>query len=171
MSTLVKRILLGLLLILGVMQFFQIDKTNPPVDPSKDFIKISKPSAQVAELLTTVCYDCHSHETKYPWYTSVAPINWWVKHHIDEGREHLNFSLWRDYNLKKRDHKLEECYEEVDEGKMPLKSYTWAHSEARLTDNQRALLATWFQQVRTEEQEFRRKKATPLKKRPKSQLE
>ena len=77
-------------------------------------------------------------ESKYPWYTNIAPISFWVKGHIDHGREKLNFSLWNDYTKKKQHHKLEECIEEMEENHMPLKSYTWVHPEARLSKSDKA---------------------------------
>lgn len=144
MSTLVKRILMGLAVVLVLIQFIRIDKTNPPLDEPNDFINLNKPPQQVTTLLKDACYDCHSHETKYPWYTNVAPVSWWIKGHINHGREHLNFSIWGTYEAKKRAHKMEECYEEVEEKHMPLKSYTWVHPEARLTEEQRATLVQWF---------------------------
>lgn len=148
MSKKVKTILLGIIGVLLVIQLFQIDKTNPPVRLEEDFIQIKQPPANVENLLRTACYDCHSHETKYPWYTSVAPISWWIRHHIDEGREHLNFSTWAQYDADRQEHKLEECEEETREGEMPLNSYTWVHSEAQLTDPQRRELANWFKSLR-----------------------
>ncbi len=144
----VKKILLGLVAVLIIIQFFRIDKTNPPVDNSQDFMTLTSPPAEVAQIMKDACYDCHSHETAYPWYTNVAPVSWWIKKHINEGREHLNFSIWGTYTAKKADHKLEECYEEVEEGEMPLNSYTWAHAEARLTDTQREQLVSWFKSLR-----------------------
>ena len=163
MSKLVKRILLGLLAVFVIMQFFRIDKTNPPVDASKDFIKLNNPPAEVAQILSSVCYDCHSHETKYPWYTNIAPVSWWVKGHINHGRGDLNFSKWADYDAKRKDHKLEECYEELEKKAMPLKSYTWAHSNARLTDEQRALMVDWFKSLRVETQQGSKKKKQPIR--------
>lgn len=148
MSKKVKTILLGLIGLLLVIQLFQIDKTNPPVRLEEDFIQIKQPPANVENILRTACYDCHSHETAYPWYTSVAPISWWIRHHINEGREHLNFSTWAQYDADRHDHKLEECEEETREGEMPLDSYTWVHSEAQLTDQQRKELADWFASIR-----------------------
>jgi len=136
--------LIGLLVALAVMQFFPIDKTNPPVDTAKDYITIAEPPANIANMLKAACYDCHSHEAKYPWYTSVAPVSWWVKGHIDNGRKHLNFSVWGDYSAKKVAHKLEECVEFVEETKMPLLSYIIAHPEARLSEEERADLVAWF---------------------------
>lgn len=143
----VRRILWGLAALLIVLQFFQIDKTNPETDPSKDFFTLVGDAPEdVAYLVKTVCYDCHSHETKYPWYTYIAPINWWIKDHINHGREKLNFSTFGDYPARRAAHKLEECYEEIENGKMPLKSYTWMHTEARLTPQQETLLINWFKE-------------------------
>lgn len=146
MSTTLKRILLGLVVVLVIMQFFQIDKTQPPSDPQDDFIKLLSPPEQVAALLKTSCYDCHSYETAYPWYTNVAPLSWWIGHHIEEGREHLNFSEWGKYTERRQKHKLEECWEEVEEGLMPLDSYLWVHSEAKLSQEQASLLINWFKE-------------------------
>lgn len=143
-----KNIIITLAVILLVMQFFTIDKTRKAADPSKDFITLTQPSEELTNILRTACYDCHSVETKYPWYTSVAPISWWIAHHIDEGSEHLNFSAWGDYSPKKQDHKLEEFYEEVEEGEMPLFSYTLVHGEAQLSDDQREKLISWVKELR-----------------------
>ncbi len=145
---LVRKILLGLLIVLVLMQFYRIDKTNPPADPNKDFITLEQPPAPLAKLLKDACYDCHSHQTKYPWYTNVMPFSKWIKGHIDHGREKLNFSTWSDYSPNKRDHKLEECVEFVADKKMPLTSYNLAHPEARLSDAQRKELVDWFESKR-----------------------
>lgn len=134
-----------MVVLLVLIQFFRIDKNNPPAVPSKDFLNISAPPAEIAGLIRSACYDCHSHETKYPWYTNVAPVSWWIWNHIVEGREELNFSTWIDYPIDKRAHKLEEAVELVREGVMPLKSYTIVHGEARLTAAQRDQLAAWFE--------------------------
>jgi len=139
-----KKIILGLVVLLVLIQFIRIDKTNPPVDKSKDFITLTKPSDEVKGILVTSCYDCHSNETTYPWYTNVAPLSWWLKNHINEGREHLNFSEWATYTEKRQQHKLDECMEEVHEGEMPLSSYSMMHKEAELSPAQREALNTWI---------------------------
>lgn len=144
-----KKILLVLLAAFIVMQFFRIDTTNPTFEAKNDFIAMTNPPEEVTQILRAACYDCHSHETKYPWYSQVAPISWWVKHHIDEGKEHLNFSEWGTYSEKKADHKLEECAEEVEEGEMPLESYTWVHGEAKLSSDQKETLEEFFNGLRT----------------------
>lgn len=109
---------------------------------------MTSPSDEVKALIKGACYDCHSNATVYPWYSEVAPVSWWTKHHVNEGREELNFSVWADYSLKKADHKLEECAEEVEEGKMPLDSYTWTHGDADLNEKQRELLEDFFNSKR-----------------------
>ena len=140
----IRYILIGLAAFLVVAQFFRIDKTNPVSDPAQDFVTLQKPPPDIALMIKDACYDCHSNQTKYPWYTNVAPISWWVKGHIDHGREHLNFSEWGTYSSKKASHKLEECYEMVEDTKMPLMSYWIAHPEAKMTTEQRASLVEWF---------------------------
>ncbi len=141
---LAKRILIALLFILVAMQFIRIDKDNPVSDPKEDFIEMLQPPSALANILKVSCYDCHSNHTVYPWYTSVAPISFWIKNHVRVARKHLNFSEWGQYSSKRAHHKLEECYEEVEEGHMPLPSYLWMHAEAKLTDGQRSDLANWF---------------------------
>ena len=143
-----KSIAWGLVAVLLFIQLFQIDKTNPEPDPAADFLNLEQAPAEVALIMKNACYDCHSFETRYPWYTSVQPVAWWVKGHITEGREQLNFSKWGAYSAKRKDHKLEEMVEMVEEGEMPLKSYTWAHPDARLTSEQRSALIAWFKQTR-----------------------
>lgn len=148
MSKKLKNVLIGLAAVFVIMQLFQIDKTNPPVRQDQDFITLTQPPEKIEKILRTACYDCHSHETTYPWYTNVAPISWWIRHHIDEGREHLDFSIWAEYDADKKDHKLEECAEEVEEGEMPLSSYTIVHGEAKLSEADRKELADWFTALR-----------------------
>ncbi len=146
--SLVKKIIPGLLVVFVLMQFFRIDKTNPPVDPALDMVNQVEASPEVRQILKNACYDCHSYETGYPWYTNVAPVSWWVKDHINEGREELNFSIWGSYAAKKQDHKLEELGEEVAEGEMPLTGYDIVHPEARLTESQRQALVGWAKATR-----------------------
>jgi hypothetical protein len=131
-----------LVLLIGV-QLIRPSKINPPVQTEQDFLSIAQPPAEVAAILTSACYDCHSHTTKYPWYTHVAPVSWWINHHIEDGRKHLNFSVWSNYSAQKADHKLEEIIETVRNKEMPMVAYTWAHAAARLSPEQRALLADW----------------------------
>ncbi|MFQ5446965.1 MAG: heme-binding domain-containing protein [Saprospiraceae bacterium] len=149
-----KNILLALPLLLVIIQFFQIDKTTPPHEAVKDFIALENPPLEIATLLHDACYDCHSNLTEYPWYTNVQPVAWWINNHINEGRQHLNFSNWGSYNAKKKAHKAEELVEMVSEKEMPLKSFTWMHPEARLTNLQRKKMVDWLKTVETKKKKI-----------------
>ena len=142
-----QKILYTALVVVVVLQFFQIDKSNPEVDSALDFININNPPAEVAEMLKTACYDCHSYQTNYPWYTYTQPLGWWINRHINQGREELNFSEWGNYIPSRAGHKLEEGVELILEEEMPLPSYLRAHPEARLTNEQRKTIADWFEEL------------------------
>ncbi len=144
------KIIAGLALIFIIIQFFRIDKTAPVSDPANDLLAMHDASPQVTEILKNACYDCHSNKTTYPWYSNIAPVSWWLKDHIKDARKHLNFSEWGTYELKRKKHKLEEVYEEVEKGEMPLDSYTWVHEEARLTGEQKELLIAWAKKTRSQ---------------------
>jgi len=139
-----KKILYGLLIVVIVLQFFRIDKNNPQVKIDTDFIRTMNPPQNISEMLKTTCYDCHSNETKYPWYSNVAPISWWIKNHIEEGRNELNLSEWGTFKAKRKDHKLEEMIELLEDGEMPLNEYTWTHAEAKLSTYQKTTLINWL---------------------------
>lgn len=140
---LAKKIGIVLLVVLVGMQFYRPNKNLSEGDYVAVFEAETQPSAEVKQILKSTCYDCHSGNTVYPWYNNVAPISYWLDHHVKEGKAELNFSDWGNYSDKKKDHKLEELVEEVKEGKMPLKEYTWTHKEARLTEAQKKSLLDW----------------------------
>ncbi len=150
MKKIIRKILVVLLIILVLIQFVRIDKTNPTTDSTKDFIIVTNPDTETATILKTSCYDCHSNESTYPWYTNIAPVSWWIKHHIDEAREELNFSEWGNYKPKKANHKMEEAVELVEEGEMPMSSYTLIHGSAKLSEAQKEKLITFFNSLRTD---------------------
>lgn len=141
--------LYALLVGLFIIQFFRIDKSNPPTNSSTELLNNigELGNGEEANLLKDACFDCHSHHSTYPWYTNIQPVGWWVKGHVKNARKKLNFSEWAEYSLKKRLHKLEECVEEINEGKMPLKSYTWAHDKSRLSTAQKDQLMAWFKAI------------------------
>ena len=145
----VRKILMVLFVILALIQFIRIDKTPHEIDITMDFTSsMVNTDPEVLQLIRNACYDCHSYETKYPWYTNIAPVSWWINGHIDHGREELNFSEWHTYEPKRQSHKMEECVEHVKKEKMPLTSYTWIHPEARLSDAQREKLVWFFDSLR-----------------------
>ena len=140
-----KRFWFIFIIVLVVIQFKRIDKTNPSIDPSMDFMTIESPPDDIQNLITSACYDCHSHETVYPWYTNVAPLSWWIKGHIDHGRENLNFSRWGEMSEREKLHSLEECEDMIKKEWMPLGSYARMHSKAKLTDQDREEIMNWIQ--------------------------
>lgn len=144
-----KNIAIFLVFLLLIIQSIRIDKTTEPVNPATDFISLTGANSEVAGMLKTACYDCHSNQPTYPWYTNIAPVSWWIKHHIDEGSHHLNFSIWGTYKEKRKNHKLDECVEMIEEGEMPMSSYTLMHGDAKLTDAQKLQLVEFFKAQKT----------------------
>ena len=132
------RVLIALVILFGSLSvIFQVEQTNPPVTG-----EIEAPE-EVMAILRRSCYDCHSNETVWPWYSYVAPMSWLVAKDVREGREELNFSEWSSYNTKQQNHKRKECAEEVKEGEMPLWFYTPLHPEAKLQPPDIELLISW----------------------------
>ena len=121
---LLKNAALLLLVIFVGMQFYRPDKNQTQGDHTTEFIKETNPPKDVKVILEQTCYNCHTHNTEYPWYNNIAPVSYWLADHVKDGKKHLNFSAWNTYELKKKDHKFEELIEEVQEGEMPLKEYT-----------------------------------------------
>jgi hypothetical protein len=143
----IKNILVALLVVFAIMQLVRIDTKNPATNPS-DVLSEAAMTPEVKGLLSAACYDCHSNNTKYPWYSNIAPVSWWLQNHIHEGREELNFSEWNAMDSKKKDHKLKECVEMIEEDEMPMNSYTWTHTDARLNAEQKAVLIRFFNSLR-----------------------
>lgn len=143
-----KKILLALLIILVLIQFIPALPADYEPAPGQTFQEVHQLPQDVAMILKTACYDCHSHQAKWPWYSKVAPVSFWIGHHVEEGREHLDFSQWATYSAKKADHKLEEVIEEVKEGEMPMDSYTWLHPEANLSPEQVSRLTSYISSLR-----------------------
>jgi mono/diheme cytochrome c family protein len=142
-----KKIGFILLLVIIVAQFFSPEKNEGDVTELTTFLAETNPPENVKIILETTCFDCHSNNTTYPWYNSITPVNYWLDHHIEEGKEHLDFTKWDSYSLKKKEHKMDELYEEVEEGEMPLNSYTWTHADANLSEEQIAAVVSWGKSV------------------------
>jgi hypothetical protein len=134
-----KRVAIGLVVLFVVIQVvpYGRDHTNPPVG-----VEPLWASAEVKDLAKRACFDCHSHETVWPWYANVAPASWILQHHVEDGRRHLNFSMW---NVKQKH--AHEMPEVIREGEMPMKMYLPLHSEARLSDAERETLASALEEM------------------------
>ena len=120
-----------------LIQFIPVDRTNPPV-----VLDIETPS-EVKAILKRSCYDCHSNETVWPWYSKIAPVSWLIAHDVKEGREYLNFSRWDDYTVKKKVELIKESIEEVEEGEMPPWVYIPTHPDSLLTKEDVNILKNW----------------------------
>lgn len=141
-----KKVIGGLGLIFILIQFIRPGQTNPATDVQLDFSAVNNPPEEIKGLLKAACYDCHSNETVYPWYSQIAPVSWWLSAHVREGREHLNFSTFGQLSANDRAKAFEEVAEVIQEGEMPMASYTWTHLEARLSPEQKNSLVAWFSQ-------------------------
>lgn len=128
-------IVVGAALIAG--QFIPVDRDNPPVESD-----ISA-EPEVKTILRRACYDCHSNETAWPWYSRIAPVSWLIVNEVREGREELNFSTWNRYSTQQQVKKLKESWEKVVEGEMPPWFYLAVHRDVRLSAEERARLRQW----------------------------
>lgn len=142
-----KKVLIGLLIVFIVMQAFRPAK-NTSNDTSKGIFKSYTVPDEVKIILAKACYDCHSNNTRYPWYSEVQPFAWWHGDHIKEGKRKMNFNEFDGYRIARQYKKMEECIKEVKEGEMPLPSYTWIHKDAILTDAEKQTLFNWCETVR-----------------------
>lgn len=102
---------------------------------------------KVAALLRRACYDCHSNETRWPWYSRIAPLSWRIARDVERGRQELNFSAWGDYYAATRRRKLKWIGRAVENGTMPPFLYCVTHSGARLTREQRAAIVEWVERA------------------------
>ena len=149
-SLVIKKIVFGLLVLFVGAQFIRPEK-NQSLAPDSNDLSAKRPvPANVQTLLHRACYDCHSNTTKYPWYAEIQPVGWWLAKHVNDGKRHLNFSEFGTYTLKRSITKLEEISDDVSQRAMPLPSYTWGHSEARLTPEEIKLLTDWADNLHDE---------------------
>ena len=140
-------------LIIGVVglviaQFFGPAKTNPSSDASQSIEARLQVTPQVTAILDRSCNDCHSNKTRWPWYSNVAPVSWFVIDHVNEGRENINFSEWGKYSQRDNDSLLRQMCREVRAGVMPLSSYTPLHPGSKLSAEDVKTLCDWTEAER-----------------------
>lgn len=138
----------GLGFIIIIIQFIPVPINDSSEIPDEDFILTENPPMEIAVILKNSCYDCHSNRTRYPWYGSISPVSWWIKSHVDEVKDELNFSKWGNYKTKKKNHKLKEIIEELEEKKMPLDSYLITHGDARIDEVEFTLIKNWIETIK-----------------------
>lgn len=146
----IKKIPLGIALLFVAAQFVRPAKNiSAGAAPADIGTKFAVPP-NVKSLLQRACYDCHSNQTHYPWYADIQPVGWWLASHVKDGKEHLNFSEFGTYTVKRTVSKLGQISDEVSQQSMPLPSYTWAHPEARLTAAEMKLITDWADNLHDE---------------------
>lgn len=139
-----RKIFVGMLLLALVIQTIQPTRNVSDTLSENDISKTYAISEEVHAIFKNKCYDCHSNNTRYPWYNYIQPVGWWMAAHIHEGKEHLDFSEFKTYPQKKAAHKLEELSEAVNEGWMPLDTYLWLHHDAEITPADRDAINAWL---------------------------
>jgi hypothetical protein len=137
-----KWIFVALVVVFALLQITNPARTNPPV--VHDMMATSVPPPEIAAMLHAACYDCHSYETKWPWYSRIAPVSWLIASDVNEGRTNLNLSAWPADQPERAAKRLEDMSEKIDYGEMPPGKYTAVHADARLTDSQKKELTGWL---------------------------
>jgi len=144
---LLKWIGLVFLILLVGLQFISTRSNQSSALPSTDFVKTFKVPDGVENILSVSCYNCHSDNTNYPWYSRVQPVGLYLENHIKKGKDELNFSEFGDYSSRKQKSKLKAMISQVEKGEMPLKSYTFIHRDARLSKDDKKTLVNYFNSI------------------------
>ena len=143
-----KAVVLLLLVVLVGLQFFPIGTNHSTTIPSTDFVKTYKAPEDIAQTLQTSCYNCHSNNTEYPWYSKVQPVGWLLEDHINKGKEVLNLSEFGSYSSRRQQSKLMSMISQIEDDKMPLASYTFIHRDARLSKEKKKTLLDYLRTLK-----------------------
>ena len=128
-----------------VIQVIPVERNVSTVPPGQSFEKTQKVPANVAAILKVSCYDCHSNNTRYPWYSELQPGAWFMARHITKGKEELNFDEFNNYSKRRKKAKIKSIISQIEKDQMPLKSYLLLHHDADLTPEQQKVLMQFFQ--------------------------
>lgn len=143
----VKKVLKWTIIILFVafagIQFVRPNYSNPPVSEANRLESTTQVPDDVKQIFARACNDCHTNETRWPWYSNIAPLSWSIVNHVDEGRRHLNFSEWNTYDLRKKTSKLDEVCDEMVDKLMPHDQYLWLHPEAKVSAEDIRRVCEW----------------------------
>lgn len=142
--TIKKKIILGLAVVLIAIQFFQPLRNQSDEVTASHIERVYNVPQNVKAILTQSCYDCHSNNTRYPWYSRIQPGAWYMARHIKKGKEELNFSEFGDYSIRRQRNKFRAMAGQVKDGEMPLSSYTLIHRNAVLSPEDKQVLIAWF---------------------------
>jgi hypothetical protein len=146
--SLTKKILIALVIIFVTIQFFRPARSSNNQAAGTDISKVTVFPDSVRVIIQNACYDCHSNNTVYPWYSKIQPVGWLLAGHIKEGRDNLNFSEFGEYSQRKQLDKLDAVAAVISDGIMPLPSYKMMHKNARLSTDEKTLLINWTKQAK-----------------------
>jgi hypothetical protein len=144
-----KKVLLGILVVIILIQFIRPKKNDSSVG-ANDITTVMDVPVTIQQIIKTSCADCHSNITKYPWYSEIAPVSWFLASHVNKGKEHLNFSEWATYNKNQKSHIIKDMKHELEDHKMPLNSYLWIHKDAKMSAEQYQLMLDWVKTFKVE---------------------
>ncbi len=147
MKKILKFVAIGILVIVVGAQFIRPTKNNTN-DQTKHFSTLYPLPDSIEAILRVACYDCHSNNTRYPWYSEIQPVGWWLNGHIQDGKHDLNFSEFASYRIRRQYRKLQQVSDLVEANEMPLPAYTIIHKDAILTQQQKQLLSAWVKSTR-----------------------
>jgi hypothetical protein len=162
----IKKILVVLLIILIVIQFIKPQKNIHPVRQPADITTIYAVPEDVDRILVIACKDCHSNNTRYPWYNNFQPVAWFLANHVKDGTRSFNLNEFATYPVARQYDKIEEIKKQIDKGDMPLSSYTIIHRDARLTDAEKNTIITWSENIRKDMEAKYPKDSLIRKKKP-----
>lgn len=145
MKKIIKTILIVAFIALVIIQFFRPDKTSSSDVTADDISKKMNVPADVQQILKRSCFDCHSNQTTWPWYSNVAPMSWLVAKDVRNGRSKMNFSEWGKIPAAKQEARLEAICEEIKEDEMPLKPYLLLHGDAKLSQQDKDVICKWVE--------------------------
>jgi len=134
--------IVALVVLIGI-QFLPTNRNQSEVVPVTDFISTYNPPKEVAGILRTSCYDCHSNNTEYPWYNKIQPVAMYLEDHIQHGKEEFNFNEFGDYSDRRKKSKLKSFIRQVEQNEMPLESYTLVHWDAKISNSEKEILLNW----------------------------
>jgi hypothetical protein len=134
---------IALAVVFAALQVIRPARTNPPVDESRTIGAHTRVTPEVVKILDRSCNDCHSNQTRWPWYSNIAPVSWFVVDHVNAGRREMNLSEWAKYSTQDQQHFLKKMCREVTGEQMPLDSYLRLHGEAKLSGEDVRALCDW----------------------------
>lgn len=145
-----KKILYVLLVALIIIQFFHSKRNKTTGDQANYIGKIYAVPDDVKSILEKACNDCHTNNTRYPWYCNFQPIDWWTNKHIQDGKRGFNLDEFANKSLRYQYNKLGDVKEQIEKGEMPLNSYLWINKDAKLTDAEKNKIFAWTESIREE---------------------